>query len=182
MLVRVTALFAALASLLAIGALFAGCGGGSSGETTAGGAPESSESSEVSKAGFIEEADAVCKSYQAERKPIQAEIEAIEGGSNPESPKNVVRLGELLREAIAGAEGELESIRELQPPQADKATIGKMLDTAQEGNARGIEAAEALEEGETKRFGELAPEVETTNNRAKRLAEAYGLKVCGQAQ
>jgi hypothetical protein len=86
-----------------------------------------------------------------------------------------------LKEAVADAEVELESIGELEPPPADEATIEKMLDTAQEGNSLGVEAAEALEEGETSRFGELAKEVEAVNNRAKGIAEGYGLKVCGQA-
>ena len=79
------------------------------------------------------------------------------------------------------AEGELESLRELEPPQADRATIGTMLDTAQKANGLGGEAAAALEAGETSEFGGLAKEIEALNNRAKGMAEGYGLKVCGQA-
>ena len=56
-----------------------------------------------------------------------------------------------------------------------------MLDTAQEGNGLGSEAADGLEEGETAGFSELAREIEAANNRAKGMAESYGLKVCGQA-
>jgi hypothetical protein len=174
-LVRLTAFFAWLAAA----ALIVGCGGGSSGGTTAGGAPESSG---VTKAGFIEEADAVCAEYQSEVAPIKAELEAREKVPDPESPQNEKKLGELLNQAIADAEGQLESIHELGPPKADAATIEKMLDTAGEGNALGLEAAAALEAGETARFGELAKEVEATNNRAKGMAEAYGFKVCGQSQ
>lgn len=159
-----------LSAFLVLLVVAAGCGGGGS-----------SSSSTNSKAAFIEEADARCSDYQAERQPIEEELEAIEQSANPESPKNLLRLGELLNEAIAAAEVEVESIRELEPPPADQATIGKMLDTAQEANGVGAEAGEALEVGDTSRFGELAKELEAVNNRAKGMAEGYGLKVCAQA-
>jgi hypothetical protein len=175
-LARLSALFASLALLAAI----AGCGGGgsSSGESSS---DRTSQSGETSKATFIEEADAVCSRYKAERKPIEAEIETVESSGDPESPKNLRRLGELLNEALVAAEGELASLRELQPPQADEATVEKMLDTAEEGHGLGAEAADALEAGQVSRFGELRQEVQAINDRAKRMAESYGFKVCGQA-
>jgi hypothetical protein len=175
-LVRISTAFAFLAVLVIV----AGCGGGgSSSAETSSGSPQ--ESGELTKAAFIEEADALCSAYQDQTEPIRDEIEGIEKSSNPESPKNVVRLGELLGEAVATAEGELESIRELEPPQADASTLETMLDTAQEGNGSAAEYGEALEEGETSRFGDLGKETEAANNRAKGMAEGYGLKVCGQA-
>jgi hypothetical protein len=85
------------------------------------------------------------------------------------------------RKARSYAESELESIRELGVPQGDEATIEKLLDTAEEGNALVGEGAAALEEGDTQRFGELAAEGEAINHRATKLAENYGLKVCGQS-
>jgi hypothetical protein len=177
----VLARLSVLSAFLVLLAIVAGCGGGgsSSVETSSGQPPESAGSSKA--AFFIEEADARCSDYQAERQPLEVEIEAIERSANPESPKNLLRLGELLNEAIAAAEVELGSIRELEPPQADEATIEKMLATAQEANDLGTEAGEALEAGDTSRFGELAKELEAINNRAKGIAEGYGLKVCGQA-
>jgi hypothetical protein len=174
-LVRISTAVACLAVIAA------GCGGGgsSSVETSSGYPPGASV--EFPKQRFIQEADALCSDYQAQAEPIRGEIEAIEQSSNPESPKSEVRLGELLRDAVAKAEAELESIRELEPPKADALTIQTMLDTAQEGNGSADEYAEALEEGETSRFGDLGKETETANNRAKGIAEGYGLKVCGQA-
>ncbi len=176
MLVRISV----LSVLLVLTAIVAGCGGGgsSSVETSSGYPPP--DSAKIEKAEFIEAADAACSDYQAKRQPIKGEIEAIEGSANPESPKSVVRLGELLKEVIAAADVELESIRELEPPPGDEATIGKMLELAQEDNDLGGEVAGALEEGETSRVGELSSEVEAVANRAKGIAEGYGLKVCGQ--
>jgi predicted P-loop ATPase len=175
MLVRISV----LSALLVLTAIVAGCGGGgsSSVETNSGHPPDSAK---IEKTEFIEAADAACSDYQAKRQPIKGEIEAIEGSANPESPKNVVRIGELLKEVVAAADVELESIRELEPPSGDEATIGKMLELAQEDNDLGGEVAGALEEGETSRVGKLTNEVEAVANRAKGIAEGYGLKVCGQ--
>lgn len=175
-LARLSVLFAFLALIVGV----AGCGGGgsSSGGTSSG---QSTESTGGTKAAFIEEADARCSEYQAEAAPIKAELEELEKVPNAESPQNEKQLGELLNEALGGAEAELESVRELESPQGDEPTIEKMLGAAEEGNSLVGEAATALEEGDTQTFGELAQEGETVNARARTLAEGYGLKVCGQA-
>jgi hypothetical protein len=170
-----------LCASLALIAVVAGCGGGggsSSGGSTAEG---SSGSGGVSKAAFIEEADAVCTEYQSEVAPIKAELEELEGVKEPESPANLKNLGGLLGEALADAETELESIRELEFPSADEPTLEKMLDTAEEGNGLAGEGAKALEEGDVQKFGTLVAEGETINAQATKTAESYGFKVCGQA-
>jgi len=177
----VLARLSVLCAFLALIVVVAACGGGGSSSTVEVNSGRQPEGPETEKEDFIAEADAQCSDYQAKRKPIEGEIEAIEVSANPESPKNLVALGGLLHKAIEAAEVELESLRELQPPQADEATVEKMLGTAEEGNGLGAEAADALEEGELSRFGELGKEVQAVNNRAKGIAESYGLKVCGQA-
>ncbi len=177
MLARLSVLVASLALLVAV----VGCGGGGSSSTVEVNSGVSPEGPETEKEAFVQKADALCSDYKAERKPIEAEIEAIESSANPESPRKLAALGGLLDKAIEAAELELESLRELHPPQADEATIDKMLGTAEEGNSLGAEAATALEEGDTSRFGALAKEVRAVNGRAKGMAESYGFKVCGQA-
>jgi hypothetical protein len=178
MLVRLSVLSAFLAVIMVV----AGCGGGgSSSSTVEVSSGHQAEGLGIEKAEFIQEADGLCSDFQAKAKPIRNEIEKIERSANPESPQNLVRLGELLNESIAEAEANLESIRELKPPEADEATIEKMLNSAQEGNGLGAEAGKALEEGETAGFGKRAKKIEAANNRAKAIAEGYGFKVCGQA-
>lgn len=168
-----------LSAFLGLIVVASGCGGGgsSSVETSSAVPPGSAEST---KAAFIEEVDAECADYQAKTMPIKGEIEDIEGSANPESPKNVARLGELLRAIVEHAEVELGSIRELEPPPADEALFDTMLDTAQEANGLGTEVGKGLEEGETSRFAALAKEIESANAQSKRMAERYGLKVCAQ--
>jgi hypothetical protein len=157
----------------------AGCGGG--GSSTDGTSASRSSESGGTKAAFIEEADAICTDYQTEVAPIKAELETLEDVAEPESPANLSRIGGLLNEALAQAEVELESIRELGVPANDEPTLKEMLDTAEEGNGLAAEGATALEEGDTQHFGTLVAEGEALNARATKLAESYGLKVCGQA-
>lgn len=176
MLARLSVLCTFLALVFALAA----CGGGgSSSEEAPHEAP--AESAEGAKEAFIEEADAQCSDYQAKVAPIKAELEALEKVAEPESPENEKQLGELLNEAIAEAEVELDALRELEPPPGDEATIEKLLDTAEEGNSLAAEGATALEEADTQDFGQLVAEGEAINHRATRLAESYGFKVCGQA-
>jgi hypothetical protein len=178
MLVRLSVLSAVLVLLVIV----AGCGGGGSSSSTVEVSPgDQAEGRGIEKAEFIKEADGLCSDFQAKSKPIRNEIETIERSANPESPQNLVRLGELLNKSIGEAEANLESIRELEPPEADEATIEEMLNSAQEGNGLGSEAGNALEEGNISGFGKRAKEIEAANNRAKAIAESYGFKVCGQA-
>lgn len=176
-LARLSILCASLALIVVV----AGCGGGGSSTDEVRPTESPAQSAEGAKEEFIAEADAQCSDYQAQVRPIKAELEALENVAEPESPQNEKQLGELLREAGGDAESELESIRELEVPQGDEATIEKLLDTAEEGNSLAGEGAAALEEGDTQRFGELASEGEAINARATKMAENYGLKVCGQA-
>jgi hypothetical protein len=165
---RLSVLCTSLALLVAV----AGCGGGGS---------SSDGTKDSAKEAFISEADAQCSEYQAKVAPIKAELQALEQVAEPESPVNEKQLGELLNEALAEGELELEGLRELEPPPGDEATIEKLLAAAEEGNGLAGEAATALEEADAKAFGELVAEGEEINHRATKIAENYGLKVCGQS-
>ena len=175
MLARLSVLCAFLALLV----VAAGCGGGGSSSGTA---SSQTGGSGGDKATFIEEADVVCTEYQEEVAPIKSELEALESVAEPESKANLTKLGGLVNKALVAAEAELDSIRELEIPQADEPTIEKMLATAEEGNGLAVEGATALEAGDPQKFGELVPEGEAINAKATKMAEGYGFKVCGQVE
>jgi hypothetical protein len=177
----VRARLSVLCAFLALILVVAGCGGGGSSSVEASSGNPPGESLGHPKEDFIAEADAQCSDYQAQVAPIKIELEALEKVAEPESLENEKQIGELLNEADSDAESELESLRELEVPRGDEATIEKLFDTAEEANALIGEGAAALEEGDTQRFGELAAQGEAINHRARRMAESYGLKVCGQA-
>jgi hypothetical protein len=178
----VLARLSVLCAFLVLIVVAAGCGGGGSSSSSSSGTTSShaNQSGGATKAAFIKEADAVCTRYQAERQPIADEMQSLETVAEPENPANLTKLGKLLSKALGAAEVELESIRELEVPAGDEATIEKLFGTAEKGNRLVAEGAAALEEGDLKRFGELVGEGEAINAQATKLAEGYGLKVCGQ--
>jgi len=169
---------ALLLTALAVTGLVAGCGGGASSSSSG----STGLSGEPSKADYIKAADSVCTEYQGDTASLRKEAEEIEGSANPESPKNLVRLAEILREADAHAATEYAALKELEPPVADRSLIDTMLGKAEEAAADAREGAEALEEGELSKFTEIEKEAAPLNSQAKGMAEGYGFKVCGQAE
>jgi hypothetical protein len=172
---------ALVAAVLAVVAFVVGCGGGGSSASSSSSGTTSS-SGEPSKAAYIESADAVCTEYQGDTAQLRKEAEEIEGSANPESPKNLVRLAEILREADAIAEKEYAALKEVEPPSADKALIDSMIGKSEKAESESREGAEALEEGDLSKFSEILDQAAPLNKQAKGMAEGYGFKVCGQAE
>jgi hypothetical protein len=159
--------------------IVAGCGGGGSSSSSS---SEGGSSGALSKTELIDRADAVCTESQAETAPLRNKAEAIEGSSNPESPKNLARLAEILQQAGVKAEKEYAELRELQPPAGDEKVIDSMLGKAEEAATYSLKGAEALEEGELTEFSGIVGTAGPLNERAKAMAESYGFKVCGQVE
>jgi hypothetical protein len=162
---------------LAVVGILAGCGGGGSSSSS-----ERESSGALSKTEFIAQADAVCTESQKETAPLRKEAEKIEGSSNPESPKNLASLAEVLEQAGVNAQKEYAELRELRPPAGDEKVIDSMLGKAEEAAAYSLKAAEALEEDELTEFSGIVGTAAPLNERAKAMAEGYGFKVCGQVE
>ncbi|HJZ35245.1 MAG TPA: hypothetical protein VJ204_03140 [Solirubrobacterales bacterium] len=174
---------APVVAALVVVALVVGCGrGGSSSSSSASPSGTTSSSGEPSKAAYIESADAVCAEYQGDTAALRKEAEEIEGSANPESPKNLARFAEILREADAFAEKEYAAPKKVEPPSADKALIESMVGKSEEAESESREAAEALEEGDLSKFSEILKQTAPLNIQAQGMAEGYGFKVCGQAE
>ncbi len=157
----------------------AACGGGGSSSSSSS-ASEGSGSGAVTKAAYIEEADAVCAEGKEKMAPFEAEGRELEEVAEPESPQNLAKLAELLRGAAVQAEVEYEKLRELEPPAADEERIDAMIGKSEEGEELGLEGAEYLEEEELEGFSETAAEAKKADTAAKSMAQSYGFKVCGQ--
>jgi ABC-type phosphate/phosphonate transport system substrate-binding protein len=172
---------ALVVAALAVVAFVVGCGGGESSSSSSSSGTTAS-SGEPSKAEYVESADAVCTEYQGASASLRKEAEEIEGSANPESPKNLARFAEILREADAIADKEYAALKEVEPPSADKALIDSIIGKSEEAESESREAAEALEEGDLSKFSEILNQTAPLNNQAKGMAEGYGFKVCGQAE
>jgi hypothetical protein len=152
-------LIAAFVGVIAIAAIVAGCGSSSDDETTS-----------LTKAQFVAQADAVCKKGNAE---IEFEFEAfaekndIKENEEP-SQAQQAELSETI--LVPNVTNQAEEIRALEAPSGDEDEISAMLDSLDEG----VEEVEAdpqapFESNQPNPFGP-----------ANKLAKEYGLKVCGQ--
>ena len=151
-------LLAAFAALIALGALVAGCG--SDDETT------TDETVTLTKAEFIKQGDAICQKGND-----QSEKEAEEFAE-----ENDFTLEKASEEQIEEAIGEVlvpilnrqvEEIEALGAPEGEEEKVEEILTALEDASAD-------VEEDPSRAFeGEPLKE-------AKRLAEDYGFKVCGE--
>jgi hypothetical protein len=154
----------------------AGCGGSESSSTETV-TVQSGET--LSKAEFVEKADAICADWKPEREALQEQAEELIGGINAGSDDARAELSELLSEATENAEQELSEIRQLSPPPADASTIDSMLSTAGVQVALTREESDALRYREFAAFGSVTRRAGAAKAKASALARSYGLKVCG---
>ena len=133
-------------ALLATGLMVTGCGG---------------DDDELTKAEFVEQANAICK---AGNKKIDA---AAEEALNPNKRPSNAQLEEFATETvIPNIQGQVDDVRELEPPSEDQEQIDEFLESAQGEIDR-------LEENPSGLFTDESSFVETNQ-----LARAYGLDEC----
>jgi hypothetical protein len=140
--------------MAAIAAALAGCG--------------SSSPKPLPKAEWIAKADAICTKSQASIRALgsPADLPAIAAYGT--------KVGDILQQEIA-------AIRALPPPKSDRQTIDRMLTAAH----RGVDVADHLAQlaagGDAAAVQQYAASSQNATATARQLAQAYGLKVCGQA-
>lgn len=166
----------ALVALLALGALVAGCGGGSStagtDDSTSGGAESSGSSGDAggaapTKAAFIKEADKICGAADAAMTEEITDF-AKENDipiTSEEEPSEDQEVEIFHAVVLPNISKQAEEIAALTPPEGDEATVEDITDTLSE------EVAQAEEE-------DGVPD-ESTLEEASKKAKAYGLKTCG---
>jgi hypothetical protein len=161
---------ATLFALLAMAAVVAGCGGGSSstgGDSTGGGSTEAdSGSAAPTKAAFIKEGDEICTDDENE---LNKEIEGFAKENNLDIEKDELSSDqetELFQELVLpNISRQAEDLAALTPPEGDEETIEELTDTLTS------EVEEAEEAGGKPGSDTLAG--------ATKMANAYGFKSCG---
>ena len=156
--------FRVLAVLMGVAALavfFAACGSDDESESE-------SESSALTKAEFIKQADAACTK---ENKELAAELTAflashkLKNGVPTQAQKE-----EIVRELnIPHLEGRIEMLRELPPPDTEAEQVEAIIATTEDGLA-------AMKEDP---LVSLSDPAERSIVRALKLSRAFGLTVCG---
>ena len=142
---------------LAMSLIAAGCGDDDDDGDGGGDAPTKEE--------FIAEADQVCSDGDAE---IEAAAEETFGQSNqPPTPAEQEQFAS--EQVIPNIEEQVDGVDELTPPEGDEDEIQAIVDAANEGLDAGRD--------DPSLFTEQAGEDPLAE--ASRLAQDYGLKVCG---
>jgi len=152
------ALLVAIAALVALAALIAGCGGGD--DTT-------DETVTLTKTEFIKQADQICEEGN---KSINTGVDqfAEEKGTTPEKLTKD-QQEEFVEQVVAGdIRTQAEEIGDLGAPSGDEEQIEQMVDAVES-------AADEIEDEPELLFGKTNPLAEGT-----KLAKDYGLKVCGE--
>ncbi|HUB99051.1 MAG TPA: hypothetical protein VMS11_04425 [Solirubrobacterales bacterium] len=159
-------------------AALAGCGGSDS-DSTAAEATTGGSGEALTKAEFIEQADAICEDHASEREELQEQAAELAEEVNAGDDQAREELADLLSEASGNAETEYAELHDLIPPSSDASLIGNMLSTADDQVGLTEEAVDALREEDYKTFSALTVETGKLKAKATAIAVGYGLKVCG---
>jgi hypothetical protein len=160
-----------------LGTSLAACGGSSSPTTST---VTVQQAAGLSKAQFISQADAICQSASDESKSLKERYGKLQAGITFENESSQYpKLGELIQEISEITSNEVEQIRGLEPPNADRKTITKMLALVDsevslvEGMASDF-ASDNTEDAKT-----LLEQAKPIKAKAQGIAQGYGFKVCG---
>lgn len=145
------------AAMLAVAALVSGCGGGGD---------SSSEGGSISKATFVKQAEAVCKSNTRRlQRDIIRVLRTKHGIRKPSQKENVYLVGAVI---VPNVRREVKELRALSVPSGDEQTIDAMISALEEG----LEIAETDPKAVTSTS-------DVVFGIASRLAAEYGLEACG---
>ncbi len=138
----------------------AGCGGGSSSSSTGG---------EISDAGFVKQANAICEEGKKQSlEEMSAYVKKHKGEGGGSGQQTLGKLREAIQAVIVPAiQTQAEEIRALKAPEGDEAKVDAFLAALEEG----VETAEEASGSSTAPFAQ-------SFKRSAELAHEYGLDGC----
>jgi maltose-binding protein MalE len=161
-------LIAMLAAVLAVAVVAAGCGSSSDDTSGSSDATDTTETTAaLSKAEFIKQGDAICtKGNQA----IETEANefAKENNVNTKKPTKAQKEEVIVEVVAPDVRRQAEELAELGAPSGDEAEVEAIVAAVEEG-------ADELEENPS-----LLIEDKNPLDKGSKLADSYGMKVCGE--
>lgn len=131
-----------------------------------------SASFSAEKNAYIESADKVCKKANEEFKKIEERVFA-------EFPPTMKAWADGIPDLVANGRSQVEGLRAIEPPAADKAEITKILDDQAAGLAE-MEAARAkAQAGDAEGFNDAVSSLFPRFDEADAALRDYGFKECG---
>lgn len=134
----------------------------------------------LSKAQFIAQADSICESATSDAKPINEHYAELQAGLSSENESSQYpKLGEVVQESAEALSSEVEDLRSLEPPSADRETITKMLALVDSQVSFTEGMASAFKSNNTGEAEALLEQAKPIKAQAHGIAQGYGFKVCG---
>jgi hypothetical protein len=203
---RPTATPGAVAVLLALA--LAGCGGSSAKTNTAGSTgattptltattsttppvsgsapapipfePVPSSGPTLTKQLFISRADVICKQAQTEFAAQQKQIDAAgKADQAHDTPANRMAVADALRADLTLAEQQLNHLRALEPPAADRTSVTAYFAAVASQLMLVSRLASGIAANDAVGVSRINSELDIGVQQAQTLAAAYGFKVCG---
>jgi hypothetical protein len=159
--------------------LCTGCGSSSSGSADARTGGSGSTSSSATKAQFVAQAEAICRTLSAQEKPLKARQQALKGLSAEAADAEFV---EIVGKVVAYSQAAESKLSALTRPAADAQSIETLLSSLSQEttDAKAIEQAARKQESSS---GEQAQDaLKRTIDENLPEAEKYGMKECIAAE
>ncbi len=155
--------------------LLSGCRSSSSTTSTPASPATQSTAGTATKAEFIAQAEAICRSLSAAEKPLEAQQAALKGEATATSGGAFVTIA---RKVVALSRATDAKLHALPRPPADARAIDTLLASFTEDVNFANELAQAAAKQESS-IGEAAERgLRNSISRNAQLADAYGMKVC----
>lgn len=136
----------------------------------------------LTKAEFVEQADAICAETMEQITPIFEAVWSDVDMADENTPDGqhlvFVRFDEAVDEAMPFVDQQIAEIRELEPPAADKELIETLLDDQEAAFDEFAVLMDAAAGGDESAMATLERDDPTDD--IDRRAREYGLEVCGQ--
>jgi hypothetical protein len=136
-------------------ALLVGCGGG--------------DGDELTQEEFVAQGDEICKEGRAQFAELQKD-----------PPHSAAESAELTRQLIEVTEGELEDLRDLDPPAESEQALADYLESREAGLEIMEKGLEAAENEDAQAYAEAQAQIARSQVDRARLAERVGFKECSR--
>ena len=153
-----------------------GCGGDDddSPKTVTVGQTETAEP--LTKAEYIEQADAICRSYDEQLGPLRAEVQT------QIRLRDFAAAADTVDEAVQVTRTGVEELEALPKPPGDEAVLDQLDDLRQQAVALLARTEDAIREEDVGRINSFSRENESVDERADGITTGYGFQECGQAE
>jgi chromosome segregation ATPase len=146
---------------LVVAATISGCGG----------------DKDVTRADYIAEASKGCKEFIAKGKASVNRLQDLLDGAHSQV-EFLAKAVPLLEEGLEDQRDQLAKLRKIEPPQADRGQIDKLLAESEKRNDELEGVVDAARARDAERYATLAEELRETEHRVREMAGDYGLDHC----